>query len=109
MDSHVTILTPTGMAAYHINGNTIHSGLHININKKELALINDSELNMLRSKYHKTIAVMYEEVSMVGRDLFKKTEETLVNNGNNQAIWRVACYSYRRFLPNGTRQRQLHI
>ena len=31
------ILAPTGMAAYHINGNTIHSGLHININKKELA------------------------------------------------------------------------
>ena len=65
------------MAAYHINGNTIHSGLHININKKELAPLNDSELNMLRSKYHKTIAVMYEEVSMVGRDLFKKSEKRL--------------------------------
>ena len=71
------ILAPTGMAAYHINGNTIHSGLHININKKELAPLNDSELNMLRSKYHKTIAVMYEEVSMVGRDLFKKSEKRL--------------------------------
>ena len=45
------ILAPTGMAAYHINGNTIHSGLHININKKELAPLNNSELNMLRSKY----------------------------------------------------------
>ena len=31
------ILAPTGMAAYHINGNTIHSSLHINTNKKELA------------------------------------------------------------------------
>ena len=76
-DSHVAILAPTGMAAYHINGNTIHSGLHININKKELAPLNDSQLNMLRSKYHKTIAVMYEEVSMVGRDLFKKSEKRL--------------------------------
>ena len=76
-DSHVAILAPTGMAAYHINGNTIHSGLHININKKELAPLNDSQLNMLRSKYHKTIVVMYEEVSMVGRDLFKKSEKRL--------------------------------
>ena len=98
------------MAAYHINGNTIHSGLHININKKELAPLNDSELNMLRSKYHKTIAVMYEEVSMVGRDLFKKSEKRLWQiMGTSQAIWRVACYSHRRFLPNGTSQRQLHL
>ena len=29
---------------------------------------------MLRSRYHKPIAVMYEEVSMVGRDLFKRVK-----------------------------------
>ena len=62
---------------------------------------------MLRSTYHKTIVVMYEEVSMVGRDLFKKSEKRLQQIMGTTK--HVACYSYRRFLPNGTSQRQLHI
>ena len=30
---------------HHINGNMIHCGLHIDINKKELTPLNHSELN----------------------------------------------------------------
>ena len=74
-DIYAIILAPTGMAAYHINGNTIHSGLHIDINKKDATLLSYSELNTLRSKYNKIKAVFFDEISMVGRELFKKSEK----------------------------------
>ena len=76
-DIHAIILAPTGMAAYHINGNTIHSGLHIDINKKDATPLSYSELNTLRSKYNKIKAVFSDEISMVGRELFKKSEKRL--------------------------------
>ena len=76
-DLHAIILAPTGMAAYHINGNTIHSGLHIDINKKDATPLSYSELNTLRSKYNKIKAVFFDEISMVGRELFKKSEKRL--------------------------------
>ena len=44
-DIHAIILAPTGMASCHINGNTIHSGLHIDIHKKDVTLLSYSELN----------------------------------------------------------------
>ena len=65
------------MAAYHINGNTTHSGLHIDINKKDATPLSYSELNSLRSKYNKMKAVFFDEISMVGRELFKKGEKRL--------------------------------
>ena len=40
-------LVPTGMAAYLIGGNTVHSGLHININQKTLVPLSASVLNTL--------------------------------------------------------------
>ena len=33
---HCTVLAPTGIAAYHVKENTIHSGLHTDINKDGL-------------------------------------------------------------------------
>ena len=64
------ILAPTGMAAYHINGNTIHSGLHININKKELAPLNDSELNifsnMILANEHRSLDLFLTSTNPFG-------------------------------------------
>ena len=60
-ESYAVISAPTGMAAYHIHGNIILSGLHININKKELTPLNDSELNMLRSQYYKAKGVFMKK------------------------------------------------
>ena len=48
---HSIVLAPTGMAAYQVKGNTIHTGLHISINQEKLTSLGSSELNTLCSKY----------------------------------------------------------
>ena len=32
------VLAPTGIASYYVKGNTLHSGLHIDLNKAKLCL-----------------------------------------------------------------------
>ena len=66
---HCIVLAPAGMAAYHVKGNRIHSGLHIDINKDKLSLLTSSELNTLCSKYLQSKALFYDLISMVGRQL----------------------------------------
>ena len=75
-DIHTIMLAPTGMAAY-INGNMIHSGFHIDINKKELMLLNHSESNTLQTKYCKLQFILYDEASLIGQDLFTKSDKRL--------------------------------
>ena len=65
------------MAAYHVKGNTIHSGLHIDINKDRLTPLTSSELNTLHSKYLKSKALFNDEISMVGRCLWNKGDQRL--------------------------------
>ena len=65
------------MAAYHVKGNTIHSGLHIDINKDRLTPLTSSELNTLHSKYLKPKALFNDEMSMVGRHLRNKGDQRL--------------------------------
>ena len=69
---HCIVLAPTGIAAYHVKGNTIHSGLHIYINKDRLTPLTSSELNTLCSKY-----LFNDEISMVGRCLWNKGDQRL--------------------------------
>jgi hypothetical protein len=73
----VLVLAPTGMAAYHIQGNTIHSGLHIPINQGEMNPLGSSELNTLRCKYNNVKVVFIDEISMVGSQLFIKIDQRL--------------------------------
>ena len=65
------------MAAYHVKGNTIHSGLHIDINREKLTPLTSSELNRLRSKYLQSKVLFYDEISMVGRQLWNKADQKL--------------------------------
>ena len=74
---HCIVLAPTGMAAYHVKGNTIHSGEHIDINKDRLTPLTSSELNTLHSKYLKSKALFNDEISMVGRHLWNKGDQRL--------------------------------
>ena len=74
---HCIVLAPTGMAAYHVKGNTIHSGLHIDINKDKLTPLTSSELNTLHSKCLQSKALFYDEISMVGRQLWNKGDQRL--------------------------------
>ena len=71
---HCIVFAPTGMAAYHVKGNTIHSGLHVDINKNRLT---SSELNTLCSKYLKSKALFNDEKAMVGRCLWNKGDQRL--------------------------------
>ena len=74
---HCIVLAPTGMAAYHVKGNTIHSGLHIDINKDKLTPLTSSELNTLHSKYLQSKAIFHDEISMVSRCLWNKGNQRL--------------------------------
>ena len=70
--NYTMVLAPTGIAAYHVKGNTLHSGLHININTKELSSLNGDALARLQQKYINVKVLFLEEVSMIGIELMKK-------------------------------------
>ena len=62
---HVLILAPTGMAAYHVKGTTLHTGLHIPINHEVLKPLSHSEHNTLHSKLMYIKFIFIDEISMV--------------------------------------------
>ena len=97
------LLAPTGMAAYHLKGNTIHSGLHININRGKLVPLGNSEKNTLRSKLLEAKVLFVDEISMVGTRLWQKVNQRLQEIfGSKRVVWRFTCHSNWRFLPNGS-------
>ena len=55
--THCIVLVPTGMASYHVKGNTLYSGLHIDLNKAKATPLGNSEKNTLCPKYFETKAV----------------------------------------------------
>ena len=71
------VLAPTGVAAYHVKGNTLHSGLHININSNTLSSLNGEALARLQQKYINVKVLFLEEVSMIGRGIFTKVNQRL--------------------------------
>ena len=75
--NYTMVLAPTGIAAYHVKGNTLHSGLHININSTELSSLNGDTLARLQQKYINVKVLFLEEVSMIGRALMKKVNQRL--------------------------------
>ena len=75
--NYTMVLAPTGIAAYHVKGNTLHSGLHININTTELSSLNGDTLARLQQKYINVKVLFLEEVSMIGRALMKKVNQRL--------------------------------
>ena len=63
----VLLLAPTGKAAYHIKGTTIHSGLKIAPNQKlEHHTLSCSALNTLRNEIGSLKLIFIDEISMVG-------------------------------------------
>ena len=67
----VSLLAPTGKAAFNICGNTIHNALHIlpnqNLSWKPMSM---EKLNTYRCKYENVKVVIIDEISMVGNKLF---------------------------------------
>ena len=60
--NYTMVLAPTGVAAYHVRENTLHSGLHININSNKLSILNGKTLARLQQKYINVKVLFLEEV-----------------------------------------------
>ena len=70
------LLALTGVAAININGNAVHSGLHIPCQGKLLPL-NDAKIAELRNKYSEVELVIIDKISMVSSKLFYQTHKCL--------------------------------
>ena len=70
------LLAPIGVAAININGNSIHSGLHIPCRGKLLPL-NYANKAKLRNKYSEVELVIIDEISMVSGTLFYQIHKRL--------------------------------
>ena len=72
----VLLIEPKGVAAININGNAVHSVLHIPCRSKLLSL-NDANKAELRNKYSEVELVVIDEISMFSSKLFYQTREGL--------------------------------
>ena len=74
----VLLCSPTGKAAYNIQGSTIHSAFRIYPNQGyNQAPIADGPLNILRARYSDLSVVIIDEVSMVERKMLMPINERL--------------------------------
>ena len=74
--SPVLVLAPTGVAAFNINGITVHSALSIPIIAKDLD-INGERLKQLQNRLQDVIYVIIDEKSMVGRRMLRTIDMRL--------------------------------
>ena len=72
----VLLLAPTGIGAININGNVVHSSLHISCRGKLLPL-NDANKTELRNKYSEVELVIIDEILMVSSKLFYQIHKHL--------------------------------
>ena len=85
----VLLLAPTGKAAHHINGTTIHAAFKILPNRGFNAYtVDSSTLNNLRVQYRDLQMVIIDEVSMVGNRMLSIINECLQKiKGNPHAFF----------------------
>ena len=72
----ILLLAPTGVAAVHINGTTIHAGLQINVGGKMFPL-NDRQRAVLRNKLSEVKIIIIDEISMVSSMLLYQVNQRL--------------------------------
>ena len=65
----ILLLAPTGVAEVHINGTTVHAGLHINVGGKMFPL-NYRQRAVLRNKLSEVKIIIMGEVWMVSSMIF---------------------------------------
>ena len=69
-NEHILILSPTGMAAYHIKGTTFHTGLCIPPQQLgKLTPLTNDQRNSLHARLINVSHIFIDEVSMVGSTL----------------------------------------
>ena len=78
----VKVIAPTGVAAFNINGATIHSTLSIPIIKNKRSDLDGNRLKQLQERLKNVIYLIIDEKSMVGRRMFALVDKRLrVNMG----------------------------
>lgn len=65
--SPVQVIAPTGVAAFNINGSTIHSTLSVPIHNKAKSELDGNRLKQLQERLQNVIYLIIDEKSMVGR------------------------------------------
>jgi len=75
----VKVIAPTGVAAYNINGATIHSTLSILIHNNKHANLdsNSNRLNQLQERLKDVFYIIIDEKSMVGRRMLALIDKRL--------------------------------
>ena len=71
-DVTVLVTAPTGVAAFNVDGMTIHSALLMKVTRKRSgeSPLTFEKLNTLRSKLEHLTLLIIDEISMVGSDMF---------------------------------------
>ena len=83
-DIRILLCAYTGLAAYNIQGSTLHSAFCIEPNKKlTYKQLSDDKRNTLQTKYKKLAVLIVDEVSMVGNEmlifLYQRLQEVKCN------------------------------
>ena len=78
-DDVIVLLTaPTGVAAFNINGMTLHSALLLSTSKYTgFQPLNHDKLNTLRTKLTNLTLIVIDEVSMVGANMLLEVHKRL--------------------------------
>ena len=90
-DLTVLLTAPTGVAAFNIEGMTIHSALLLHTQKgsKDIGQLSFDKLNSLRSKLENLNLLIIDEVSMVGADMLLNIHRRLdeIKGISGDDIW----------------------
>ena len=77
-DVTVLLTAPTGVAAFNINGMTLHSAFFLGRSKYSgFQPLNHDRLNTLRNKLSRLVLVIIDEVSMVGSNMLLEIHRRL--------------------------------
>ena len=77
----VLLAAPTGLAAFHINGLTLHSAFSLTVSQKSdidgMTQLDGDRLNKFRNKLINLKLIIIDEVSMVGKNTLRKIDNRL--------------------------------
>ena len=77
-DVLVLLTAPTGVAAFNVNGTTLHSAFLLGRSKYSgFQPLSNDRVNTLRAKLSKLVLLIIDEVSMVGADMLLKIHKRL--------------------------------
>ena len=76
-DVTVLLTAPTGVAAFNVQGMTLHSALLLTVSKFSSQPLTQDKLNTLRTKLSNLQLLIIDEVSMVGSDMLLQIHKRL--------------------------------